>query len=124
MTDLFKIGTTDLTPWEDTEQHSVNREDVYEEWTDGDWLLHRVIAKTRISGSVVLRFTRESDYTAFVSLMASQRTADGYYNIVVWCSNTNTSESLMAFLDIVAETVFDVTAPIKGHIVTVAITGR
>lgn len=124
MTNLFKISSTDLTGWEDTAQHAVNRTDVFEEWTDGNWNLHRVIARTRISGSVVLDFARETDYANFVSLLTTARNADGYYPITVWCSNTNTSESINAFLDIVGETAFDVTAPIKHHRVTVNITGR
>lgn len=124
MTDLFKISSTDLTKWEDTQKHNVNRTDVFEEWTDGNWTTHRVISRTRISGSVVLNFSRESDYANFITLLSTARNADGYYPITVWCSNTNTSETINAFLDIVGETAFDVTAPIKHHSVTVNITGR
>lgn len=124
MTDLFKISSTDLTKWEDTQKHNVNRADVFEEWTDGNWTTHRVISRTRISGSVVLNFSRESDYANFITLLSTARNADGYYPITVWCSNTNTSETINAFLDIVGETAFDVTAPIMHHSVTVNITGR
>lgn len=124
MTDLFKISSTDLTKWEDTQKHNVNRADVFEEWTDGNWTTHRVISRTRISGSVVLNFSRESDYANFITLLSTARNADGYYPITVWCSNTNTSETINAFLDIAGETAFDVTAPIKHHSVTVNITGR
>lgn len=124
MTNLFKISSTDLTKWEDTQKHNVNRADVFEEWTDGNWTTHRVISRTRISGSVVLNFSRESDYANFITLLSTARNADGYYPITVWCSNTNTSETINAFLDIVGETAFDVTAPIKHHSVTVNITGR
>lgn len=124
MTNLFKIGSTDLTKWEDTTAHDVNREDVFEEWVDGNWITHRVIARTRVSGSVVLNFARETDYAAFMTLLSTERNASGYYSITVWCSNTNTSETLNAFLDVVGETAFDVTAPIKHHRVTITIMGR
>lgn len=124
MTNLFVINTTDLTKWEDTTQHDVNRQDVWEEWTDANWTTHRVIARTRITGSVVLNYARETDWTNFLTLLSSARNAAGYYPITVWCSNTGTSETINAFLDVSVETQWDVTAPIKHHTVTIAITGR
>lgn len=123
MTNLFKISTTDLTPWEKTDQHAVNREDLYTSWIDGNWKEHREIVRTKISGTVVLGFKREADYSAFITLLSTAQNANGYYPITVWCSNTNTSESINAFLDISGDTVFDVTAPIKYHQITVTITG-
>lgn len=124
MTDLFKISTTDLTKYERTEQHDVNRVDVWEEWTDGNWATHRVIARTRVSGSVVLGFSKETDFANFISLLSSARNASGYYPITVWCSNTNTSETINAFLDITGDTKWDVTCPRKFHEIKVTITGR
>ena len=123
-TSLFTIGSTDLTQFEMTDQHSVNRDDVYTTWTDGNWTDHRVIARTRVSGSVVLSFARETDFSNFMSLMTSERDAEGYYAISVWCANTNTTESINAFLDIAGDTKWDVTAPIKHNTITVSITGR
>lgn len=123
-TNLFSIGTTDLTKWEDTESHNVNREDVYEEWVDGNWTSHRVIARTRITGEVTLNFAKLTDFSNFLSLMSSERNANGYYPISVYCSNTGTTESINAFLDIAGDTKWDVTVPIKHHSITVQITGR
>lgn len=123
-TNLFTIGTTDLTKWERTENHDVNRSDVYETWTDGNWTDHRVIARTRVSGTVTLSFAVESDFASFMSLMSSARDAEGYYPISVWCANTNTVESLNAYLDISGDTKWDVTSPRKHNTITVNITGR
>jgi len=122
-TNLFTIGSTDLTQYEVKDSHDVNRTDVYEAWTDGNWTEHRVIRK-HISGTVVLSFSRETDYSNFLSLMTSQRNANGYYPIKVWCENTNTTETLNAFLDIVGDTKWDLTAPIKHNEITIQITGR
>lgn len=124
MTNLFKISTTDLTKWEDATKHDVNRFDIFEEWVDGNWVNHRVIARTNITGKVVLNFARETDFSAFLSLLSSARNADGYYPITVWCSNTNTSESINAFLDVSGDTKWDVTCPRKHHSVEIKITGR
>lgn len=124
LTGLFLIGATDLTAWEKTEQHDVNREDVYEEWTDGNWIDHRVIARTRISGRVVLGFKRATDYASFLSLLSTARDAEGYYPVTVYVSNTGTTETFNAFLDCQGLTRWDVTAPIQYQQITVNITGR
>lgn len=124
LSNLFVINTTDLTKWENPEKHAVNRQDVYEEWVDGNWVSHRVIARTRISGTVVLSFAREADFTSFMTLMSTARNVNGYYPITVWCSNTNSTESVNAFLDISGDTKWDVTAPIKHHDITVTISQR
>lgn len=123
-TSLFTVSTTDLTAWEDTNKHAVNKADIYEEWTDGNWISHRVIARTRVTGTVALSFSRESDFTAFMTLMSTAKSADGYYAVTVWCNNSNTTETINAFLDFSGDTKWDVTAPIKHHDITVAITQR
>ena len=123
-TNLFTIGTTDLTQWERTEEHDVNREDVYEVWTDGNWVDHRVTARTRISGTVVLSFSRAADFSSFLSLLSTARDEEGYYPISVYCSNTGTVETINAYLDIAGETRWNLVAPTKHNTVTVQITGR
>lgn len=124
MTNLFKIGTTDLTAWEKTDKHNVNRDDVFESWTDGNWIDHRVIARTRIIGTVVLSFARPADYTAFLALLTSARDAEGFYPITVYCSNTGTTESINAFLNVNGATAWDLTTPRVHQTVTIGITGR
>lgn len=123
-TSLFTVSSTDLTAWEDTDKHAVNKADIYEEWTDGNWISHRVIARTRVTGTVALSFSRESDFTAFMTLMSTAKSADGYYAVTVWCNNSNTTETINAFLDFSGDTKWDVTAPIKHHDITVSITQR
>lgn len=121
---LFKIGNTDLTPWEDKEQHSVNQGEEYASWTDGNWIEHREIARTRIAGSVVLKFKKETDFNTFKSLLTSERNVNGYYPITVWVSNTQTSETINAFLSVSGDTKWDVTCPRVWRGVTVSITQR
>ena len=124
LSNLFKINTTDLTKYEDAEKHSVNRQDIFNTWTDGNWTEHRALARTQVTGSVTLKFVRADDYSAFLTFLASQRTADGYYPVTVYCSNTGTTETINAFLDIVGETKWDLTTPMKYHGVTLQISQR
>ena len=111
MTNLFKIGTTDLTKWDYTANHKVNKADVYQNWTDGNWVEHREIVRTRITGTVELRFSRAAEFTAFLALLTSERNANGYYTVTVYCSDSGTTETIDAFLEYAGETKWDVTCP-------------
>ena len=124
MTNLFKIDTTDLTPWEKTSEHDANKTEVWEEWTDGNLVTHRVVSRTRVTGKVILNFSRLTDYTAFLTLLFTKRNVNGYYPVSIYCSNTDTLETVNAFLDVSGDTQFDVTAPIKHYSVTISITER
>lgn len=124
LTNLFKIGATDLTKFEDTEKHVVNREDIFEEWVDGNYIQHRILSRTQITGTVFLEFTKPNDYSSFLTLLSAARDAEGFYNVTVWCSNTGTAETIDAYLDITGETKWDVTTPMKYHGVTIQIVER
>ena len=124
MTNLFKIDTTDLTPWEKTSEHEANKTEVWEEWTDGNLVTHRVVSRTRVTGKVILNFSRLTDYTAFLALLSTKRNVNGYYPVSIYCSNTDTLETVNAFLDVSGDTQFDVTAPLKHYSVTISVTER
>ena len=120
----FKVGYLDCTKYEDLTKHAVNQVDVYEEWTDGDWIDHRVIARTRIIGTVTLNFPRQWEMYNFLGSLRSYRNADGYYPIEVWCDNADSVISTDAFLDITGDTKWDVTCPRYHQSVTIQIVGR
>lgn len=124
LTNLFKIGSTDLTGYEDMEKHNVNKDEIFEEWVDGNYITHRLLSRTQIAGSVYLKFPRETAYTTFLTLLSTARDVDGYYPVTVYCSNTGTAETFNAYLDIVGETKWDLTSPMKFHGVTLQITER
>lgn len=121
---LFKIGSTDLTAFEDREKHSVNKAEEYATWTDGNWITHQELVRTRVSGSVFLKFKKIADYTTFKSLLTSERNANGYYSVTVWVSNTQTSETINAFLTVTGETKWDVTCPREWRGMSISITER
>lgn len=121
---FFKIGTTDLTAWEDIQSHKVNREDVYETWTDGNWVDHRVIARTRISGKVILGFSKAADFAAFTALLSSQKDAEGFYPVTAYCNNTGTTESFDAFLELPGAGKWDLNNGRQWQTFEIKITGR
>lgn len=121
---FFKIGSSDWTAWEDIQSHDVQREDVYETWTDGNWVDHRVIARTRISGKVKLGFDRAVDFAAFAAKLSSAKDAEGYYSITVYCQTTGTMETINAYLDVSTEAKWDLTNGRQWQVATIKITGR
>lgn len=121
---FFKISTTDLTGWEDIQSHEVNLDDVYETWTDGNWVDHRVVARTRVTGKVKLGFSKSAEYASFIALLTSARTAGGYYSVTVYCNNTGATSTVDAYLDISEEDSWDLTHSRQWQVVTIKITGR
>ena len=119
---FFKISTTDLTAYEDIQNHDVQKENVWTSWTDGNWTEHREIVRTRVTGTVKLGFKSATDYTTFQTLLTTAQDAEGYYPITVYCNNTGTSETVNAFLEITGEDKWGSSR--QWQVVTIKITGR
>ena len=118
---FFKIGATDVTPWIDIQNYEMDREDVYSSWTDGNWVDHRVIARTRISGEFQAGFEKATDFAAFMSLLQTAKTADGYYAVTAYCGNTGTTEVFNAYLDTESEAKWDLVNSRQWQVVTVKV---
>lgn len=121
---FFKISSTDLSGYEDIQNHSVQLLDEYETWVDGNHVTHRVITRTRISGTVILGFKKATDFAALQTLLGSAKDANGYYPISVYCNNTGACESVNAFLDIQGADKWDVTNSRQWQVVTITISQR
>lgn len=48
---LCTVNGVDLTPFIDKETYSVNSEPMYESWQDGNFVEHRIYARTKIKGT-------------------------------------------------------------------------
>ena len=122
---FFKIDTTDITAYIDVQSYAVNREDVFEEWEDGNWITHRVIARTRYTGSFQAGFASAADFTAFMTLLSTKKNADGYYPVTAYINNTGTTETFNAFLDVANDDdKWDAKHSRQWQVSTVAVTQR
>lgn len=97
---FFKIGQTDLTAYVDVQTYAVNKEDVYDEWTDANRIDHREIVRQRRSGAFSLGFSTAAAFSAWTALLSSAKTADGYYAVTAYINNTGSSDTFNAFLDV------------------------
>ena len=120
----FTINTTDITGWIDVQNYDVNREDVFTTWTDGNWIEHRVIARTKISGKFQVGFADATDFASFVALLGSEKTADGYYPVTAYVNNTGTTETFNAYLDVTDQDKWDTVNSRQWQVCTVKVTGR
>ena len=68
--ELFKIGSVDLTDYIIASSYDVNEDDVYTEWKDIFYNLHRGSVRKQVTGSFVLSFTNdEQAFRDFVELI-------------------------------------------------------
>lgn len=97
---LLKINNVDFTDRVLQKSYDVQKQDEYESWTDGNWITHREITRTRVSGSMNLTFLSEAQYTAFNAAIAAVKTTGGYCPVQLWINNTKELETINAFLTI------------------------
>ena len=94
---LFTINNTQYKIRQGT--YKVNEYDVYTEWTDANCDIHRSVLKRRISGSFVLYFEDEQDYTSFLDNLESVRGNDGSYSVGLMCNNSHQFRNTSVFID-------------------------
>lgn len=107
---IFKIGNTDYTPYLRTEEYSVLREDVIENWVDANRITRGHVLRTRITGTVRLVF-RANEFNSFLTVWNSAKNADGTYTITVHVNNDSTSNEnieINAFATMASSVVFGV----------------
>ena len=56
----FKIGTHDFSKCVVVGEYAINKEDVYDEWTDGDMKKRRHLYRKKIKGTLRLKFMTEA----------------------------------------------------------------
>lgn len=97
----YYSGTSvvDMTGYADIQNLALNREDVFQSWTDGNWTDHRDVVRTRIRGTVTLGFRSETTYHSFLSGLAGAKLADGTVRLQAYVNNVQTVCSFYAFVD-------------------------
>jgi len=96
---FFKVGSKDLTEFVDIQNYDMQEADIYQTWTDGNWVDHREIVRTRIQGTVKLGIRNAEDFSAFVALMVSEKQEAGHYPVTAYVSNTGATVTFDAFID-------------------------
>ena len=125
---LLKINDVDFTARVNQRTYSVQRVDEYARWVDGNWKQRRDIARTRAAGKFNMTFLTDAQYQAFLAAIAAVKQNGGYCTgVQVWVDNTKQLETIDAFLDFSAKTLWTTEAfggnPVVSG-VTVTVTER
>jgi hypothetical protein len=86
--ELFVLDGTDYTNNIINDTYDVNNNDVEETWTDGNYVEHFEVVRTRLEGRFTLRFRSLASYEAFVADYASKKQADGLCSCKLWSNKT------------------------------------
>ena len=96
---LLTINGHDYTKNITVPSWAVSKLEVATTWTDGNYVTHRDVIRTRVTGQFTFKDRNGgSDYTAFLSDLAAVKQNTNAYTITVYCNNTETSETINAFL--------------------------
>jgi len=121
---FLTIGGTDVSDFLDIQNYEMNAEDVYNTWTDGNWIDHRVIVRQRITGKVKAGFKRAADFAAFTALLESAKQTNGYYSISAYVNNTGAVAAFEAFIDTTDADKWDLVNGRQWQVQTLTIRGR
>ena len=106
---FFKIGATDFSGAVDVQSYAVNNNEVYESWTDANWIEHRNVVRHRIEGRLTLGYRKATDFATAVSTIATAVSANGYAACTLLALNDGTTHAADCFLDIVGDARWDET---------------
>ena len=73
---MFMIDTTDYSHRVVAENYKVSSKPEYELWTDANGREHRSKYRSRVSGTLEMKFLSINEYQDFVSLLESKQAAD------------------------------------------------
>lgn len=96
---LFGINLTDFTKYIVSPTYQVNQQDDYESWKDANGIKHRVVYRSRISGSFDMKFIDRAQYETFLTALETVK-QDGYYTVLLYVNNTLTLQTADVFIQI------------------------
>lgn len=97
---LLVINGSDFTKHIKVPSYKVNKTQQYEEWEDANYLKHREITRTKVSGSFTLIYDDISELDGFFdtveTLIAASST--GAIQMTVYLNNLHTTATINAFI--------------------------
>lgn len=92
---LVVIDDLDLTSNITVPSYKVNKEQQYDEWTDGNYRKHREITRTKISGSFKLYFETVAQQDEFYDAIETMKASsdDGSVEMDLYLNNLHTVET-------------------------------
>ena len=96
---MFMIDETDYSHRVVAENYKISKKPEFELWTDANGKEHRSKYRSRISGTLEMRFLSIDEYQTFVSLLESTQAADLTYPLTVWDNMSEQETEIVGFID-------------------------
>lgn len=96
---MFMIDTTDYSHRVVAENYKISSKPEYELWTDANGREHRSRYRSRVSGTLEMKFLSINEYQAFITLLESKQASDLTYSITVWDNRAEQEVAIKAFID-------------------------
>lgn len=73
----YEVEWIDFTKHITAPTYDVNYEDVNEDWVNADYVTQRIVPRTKITGSLEMKFFDKTDYMTFLALIKQNRNVNG-----------------------------------------------
>ena len=97
---LFVVDGKDFTHHITVPSYKVNKNQAYEEWTDSNYVTHREITRTKVSGNFKLLYDEIVELDEFFDTIEALKAAsdDGSIEVTVYLNNLHTTETVHVFV--------------------------
>lgn len=98
--ELFKMGEIDFTKCIKASTYKVNSKDVYNEWTDGNYKVHRDVVRSKVEGTFSLYFQTVEKEQEFFDTLNSLTGTGGHTPVSVYVNNHHEIRDIEVFIEI------------------------
>ncbi len=92
------IGTTDISNYVVDGSYKMDASDAYESWRDGNYVEHRVIVGTKVSGEFDVVLSSKNNYTlSQFYMMVKAAETNGVIPMAVYLTNTGAVAAINAY---------------------------
>lgn len=96
---MFMIGETDYSHRVVAENYKISSKPEFELWTDANGKEHRSKYRSRVSGTLEMRFLTINEYQDFVTLLENTQDDDLTYPMTVWDNIKEQETEIIGFID-------------------------
>lgn len=96
---MFKAGEVDYSNRVVAENYKISSKPEYESWTDANGKEHRSKYRTRVGGTLEMKFLSISEYQTFIGVLNNLVSPSLTHSIQVWDNRKEQTVSIQAFID-------------------------
>ncbi len=98
---LLNINGIDFTHFITVPSYKVNRQNEYIEWQDANFIVHRFLTRTRVSGTCTMMFDDKDEYYTFLDTVEENKVTAGYIpGCTIYCDNIHETVLADLYIDL------------------------